>query len=524
MFETAELGQKIPKREFRDREVALWESLVQAQREIRDYAGFEVMIDFAGVRGAGKLSMINLLNKWMDARWIVTQAYGEPTDDERLRPEYWRFWRDLPAKGRIGLYLSGRYSRPLIDYVYGTITELEFRKRLDRIVAFERMLADDGTLILKFWMHLSRDLQKKRLKALENDPLEQWRVTETDWKHWKLYDSFIAAAELLISHTSTGYAPWHIVEGQDFCYRSLKVGEIVRNAMANHLEASRLNDRFFGERQDRMQQDECLSGPTGQTGETGEAGETGELADSEKNRRVVTVLDTLRTSKRLSKKDYKNAMKKYAGELHTLQHQALSKGISTILVFEGPDAAGKGGIIRRLTSGLDALNYKVAAFGAPTDEEASQHYLWRFWRWLPPAGRMTIFDRSWYGRVLVERVEGFATESEWRRAYGEINDFEAQLIEHRIVLLKFWIHVTKDEQLARFKAREETPHKRWKLNDEDWRNRSKWEQYELAVHDMIQQTSTAVAPWLMVEGNCKLYSRAKVMETVCQSLAAAVAA
>jgi len=513
MFETAELGQKISKREFRDREVALWEDLLQIQRELRTYGGFEVIIDFAGVHGAGKLSMINLLNKWMDARWIVTQAYGELTSDERQRPDYWRFWRDLPPKGQIGLYLSGRYSRPLIDYVYGKITEPEFKNRVDRIVAFERMLADDGALILKFWMHLSRAAQKKRLKTLENDPLEQWRVTETDWKNWKLYNKFITATEFLIAHTSTGYAPWHIVEGQDYGYRSLRVGEIVRDTIKNHLEATQMQDKFRSEHQDPIPHDQFANAS---------AAVIDELTTAEKDRHLVTVLDTLSVSKGLSKKDYKHSMKRYAGELYALQRKALANKISTILVFEGPDAAGKGGIIRRLTSGLDALNYKVVAFGAPTEEERHHHYLWRFWKCLPAAGRMTIFDRSWYGRVLVERVEGFATEAEWRRAYAEINDFEAQLIEHGIVLLKFWIHVTKEEQLARFKAREETPHKRWKLNAEDWRNRNKWEEYELAVQDMVQQTSTTGAPWQMIEGSSKLYSRTKVMETVCKSLAAAV--
>ena len=173
------------------------------------------------------------------------------------------------------------------------------------------------------------------------------------------------------------------------------------------------------------------------------------------------------------------------------------------LIFEGPDAAGKGGIIRRLVNSLDAVDYKIAAFGAPTDEELRHHYLWRFWKHLPAAGRMTIFDRSWYGRVLVERVEGFAEEDEWKRAYAEINDFESQLIEHGIVLMKFWINVTQEEQLKRFTARKETPRKRWKLNDEDWRNRNNWDQYNLSVHDMVQKTSTAIAPWNIIEG--KLY-------------------
>jgi polyphosphate kinase 2 (PPK2 family) len=187
-------------------------------------------------------------------------------------------------------------------------------------------------------------------------------------------------------------------------------------------------------------------------------------------------------------------------------------------VFEGPDAAGKGGTVRRITAALEAPNYQELPFAGPTDEESAQHYLWRFWRHLSRAGRFTIFDRSWYGRVLVERVEGYASEADWSRAYAELNDFEAQLIDHGIVLMKYWIHVTQDEQLARFRAREETPHKQWKLTDEDWRNREKWPLYEAAVNDMVQYTSTRVAPWILVENDDKAFGRIKVLKTLCKQL------
>ena len=513
MFETAELGQKVSKREFKERELPLWEQLVKIQRDLLEYKGFQTIIDFAGVTGAGKRTTINLLNKWMDSRWIVTRAYAEPSQEERARPEYWRFWRNLPRRGEIGLYLSGRYSRPLLDFVYQTITEGEFEERLDRINAFERTLADDGALIIKFWMHLGHKAQERRLKSLEKDPLESWHVTENDWKHWQLYERFVAAAEHLIQHTSKGNAPWHIVEGQDYCYRSLQVGELIRDAIAGHLDWSRLDNKLRRELIGRGKVDrESVGVDT----------DTDESSNSDSERPIVTILDSLDASKRLGKSDYKRAMKTHASKLNALHREALSKEISTILVFEGPDAAGKGGIIRRLTSVLDAPNYNVMAVAAPTDEELRHHYLWRFWRYLPRAGHMTIFDRSWYGRVLVERVESFATPAEWARAYSEITDFEKQLIAHGIVLSKFWIDVTKDEQLARFDARKESPHKRWKLTDEDWRNRNNWQEYALAAHDMIQKTSTVSMPWTIIEGNDKLYARAKVMQNVCDALQVAV--
>lgn len=492
MFESAELGQQVSKQAFARRQPILWEELLDIQRELRDRAEFPVIIDFAGVQGAGKGTSINLLNKWMDPRWIVTRAYGDATQEELERPEFWRFWRDLPDKGEIGLYLSGRYSRPMLDFVYGRIDSATYDENLARINAFERTLADDGALILKFWMHLDERAQQKRLKKLEEDPLTRWRVTERDWEHWGMYDTFITAAEQLISQTNMSHAPWHIVDGQNRNYRSLRVGELVRDAIARHLDHGRAAQAAIAQQ---------------------EPGGSGARA---------TIFDSLDMTRNLRKGEYKRKMKKLSGRINQLHRRALENGRATILVFEGPDAAGKGGVIRRLVSALDARNYDVVGIAAPSDEEAAKNYLWRFWRHLPRAGRMTVFDRSWYGRVLVERVEGFAAPDEWGRAYEEICEFEKRLSDHGVLLMKFWITTTKDEQLRRFEARENTPHKRWKLTDEDWRNRERWDHYIVAAHDMIEKTSTAVAPWNIVEGNDKLYARAKTMELVCEQLEAAL--
>ena len=232
------------------------------------------------------------------------------------------------------------------------------------------------------------------------------------------------------------------------------------------------------------------------------------------------MLSELKMTRTLGKADYQRTLLELQAQLHLLHLRAKDRGVSSILVFEGPDAAGKGGAIRRIQEGLEPRNYQVHGIAAPTDEELAQHYLWRFWRHLSPAGQVTVFDRSWYGRVLVERIEGFASEDEWRRAYAEINDFESQLIEHGIVLVKYWVHITKKEQLARFKLREKTPHKRWKLTEEDWRNRDKWDLYEAAVNDMVQFTSTSKAPWHLIEGNDKRFARIKVLEILCRRLAA----
>jgi polyphosphate:AMP phosphotransferase len=515
MFETAELGNKISKTEYKKRVPVLRRELLDLQRELRDATGFPVIIVFGGVDGAGKAQTINLLNEWMDPRWLVTRAYVEPSEEERERPEYWRFWRDLPPKGRIGLFLSSWYSQPLLGRAYAEIDLGEFDQRLERIVAFENALADDGAVVLKFWMHLSRDAQKKRLKSLQKDALTSWRVTERHWKHWKMYEQFEEAAERIVMHTSTGKATWHIVEGEDHNYRSLTVGAIIRDAIRKQIETFRLEQEVKARLQNSVAAAPAAVAPRdqGTADEKPDAGGAGAKPVT-----PLTVLNALDMSKCLGKNEYAEQLKKYQATLNLLHRKALRKKVSTILVFEGPDAGGKGGAIRRITAALDARNFQVIPIAAPTDEEALHHYLWRFWRHLSRTGRVTIFDRSWYGRVLVERVEGFATEDEWLRAYAEIIDFEEQLIDHGIVLVKYWLHITKDEQLARFKAREQTPYKRWKLTDEDWRNREKWDDYAMATNDMVQHTSTLHAPWTLIEGNDKRYARIRVIRTLCKSL------
>ena len=513
MFRTAELGQKVSKSEFNKREPLLRQELLQAQANLRVCNKFPVIIVFAGVDGGGKGDTVNILNEWMDPRWLITRAYDKPSDEERERPEYWRFWRDLPPEGHIGLFLSSWYSQPILRRVHEKDDEAVFDDRLDRILAFEQALADDGALILKFWMHLSRDAQKRRLTKLEKDPLTSWRVTHQDWDHWQIYDRFESAAERTIMRTSTGHAGWTIVEGVDPCFRSLTVGEIIRNEITKHIDetcrkALLLEELAKEEKLDTAElppQDEVTAEPDAPT-----------LSALKR----ATVLSSMDMSQHLVKADYKKQLKQCQARLNQLHRKALKKKISTILMFEGPDAAGKGGAIRRVTAALDARHYRVLPIAAPTDEERAHHYLWRFWRHLSRAGRINIFDRSWYGRVLVERVEGFASEEEWKRAFAEINEFEEQLTDNGILLLKYWVHISEDEQLARFKAREQTPHKRWKLTDEDWRNREKWDDYEWAVNDIVEHTSTHSAPWILVEGNDKRFARIKVISTFCDRLEA----
>ena len=364
------------------------------------------------------------------------------------------------------------------------------------------MLTDDGAVILKFWMHLGQKAQQKRLRTLEKDPLTRWRVTKRQWQNWRMYDKFVSAGERVLQRTSTVGAPWAIVEGLDEAYRSLTVAKSIRDGIRSALADGR------GLRETPK--------PARQATATKQRVRRAAAA------RPSTILNSLDMSQAVSKKAFTAELEKYQGRLNLLHRKAKDKGLSTILVFEGWDAAGKGGAIRRLTAALDARSYQVIPIAAPTDEERAHHYLWRFWRHLPRAGRVTIFDRSWYGRVLVERVEGFATEAEWRRAYSEINEFEDELVDHGVVLIKFWVHITQEEQLRRFKEREGAQYKKWKLTDEDWRNRQKWSDYESAVNEMVERTSTGVAPWTLVEGNDKYFARLKVLKTACRSIARAI--
>jgi polyphosphate kinase 2 (PPK2 family) len=521
MFEAAELGSSVEKAQYKARVPRLRAELLAAQQALRQDARVPVVVLFAGVDTAGKGETVNTLSEWMDPRWLVARAYGPASDEERERPRFWRYWRDLPPKGRIGLFLSAWYSDPVLQRVRREISIEEFDAQLDEIAAFEKALTDDGTVFVKFWMHLDKKAQRKRLRSFEKDPLTRWRVTREQWKNWRMYGRFIAAAERAIRRTSTGQAPWLIVEGLDERYRNLTVAVALRDAIREALARSERETAAIIDVE--APSTEASAPARRRRGARAAANDTAAAVDPveqvlERVARERSVLDQLDLSLALNKKVFQAELAKLQARLHLLERKALNRGISTIVVFEGWDAAGKGGAIRRITAALDARWYQVIPIAAPTDEERAQHYLWRFWRHLSRAGRLTIYDRSWYGRVLVERVEGFARRAEWMRAFTEINQFEEQIIDRGFVVLKYWIHISPEEQLRRFKQREKEAHKRWKITDEDWRNRKKWGDYEAAVTDMVARTSTSQAPWTIVEGNDKYHARIKVLDVLCDRL------
>ena len=491
MFEAAEIGRTLSKEDF-DRELpALREELLAAQAELRK-ADFPVIIVIGGVDGAGKGETVNTLLEWLDPRYVETFALGAATDEERERPPYWRFWRALPPRGKIGVFFGGWHSAPIIEKAYRTIKTAEFDRQLAEVVSFEDLLVADGAVLLKFWMHLSKKRQRKRLRSLEEDPRTRWRVTALDWEHFAIYDRFAKISAHALRRTSTVAAPWTVIEASDRRYQTITVGRMLRDALRRQLAARA-----------------ARPAPVPPV-----------IVPAASGAASATILSVLDLSQTVDDHAYRERLEVAQGRLNRAARRATKKGLASVIVYEGVDAAGKGGNIRRVTGALDARMYRIVPIAAPSEDERRKPYLWRFWQHLPRRGRMTIFDRSWYGRVLVERVEGFCTPHDWQRAYSEINDFEEQLTRAGVVLVKLWLHIDQDEQLRRFEERGQIGFKQFKITDEDWRNRSRWPLYEAAVNDMVERTSTEVAPWTLVEANCKRFARLKTLDTIATALEA----
>lgn len=493
MFESAELGHQLSKEQYKKEEPALRLALQSAQHALIAQAKFPVIVLISGLDGSGKGETINQLYEWMDPRYLSTLAFSPPTDEERERPAMWRYWRALPPKGRVGIFSGSWYSSPIHDSVMKTMSRAELDQRLDAVNRFEAMLVNEEALVLKFWFHLSKDAQKKRLQKLQNDPATSWRVDKKSWERTKTYDQFQRIAGHVLRSSSTPWAPWNIIEAADDRYRHLAVGKMMLEAIEKKIKTN-LDQHYPVAKQLNLRVDK------------------------------VDVLSSLTLDQKMSKAHYEAQLASAQRELWEVLHSEAfrKKNSSVVVVFEGADAAGKGGAIRRIIAAMDARNYQIVPVAAPTDEERAHPYLWRFWRHLPRRGRFTLFDRSWYGRVLVERIENFCTEADWLRAYSEINDFEQDMVEHGTLVVKFWLQISKEEQLKRFKEREKIDFKQYKITDEDWRNREKWEDYHQAICDMVDRTSTGHAPWTMVEANNKYYARVKILKTLVKRLKTAL--
>jgi len=489
MFETAEIGHRVPDADYEEQVPEVRERLLELQYDLLESKRVALVVVVAGVDGAGKGDTINLMQSWFDPRHVRVHGIGAPTEEERELPEFARYWRRLPARGKTAVFMGSWYTKPILDRVRKRTKNTHLDTSMEHIRHFERMLTYERVVLVKLWFHLSKDEQRQRLTRLEGDKKTRWRVTKTDWEHFELYDRFRKVCSRALRETSSDYAPWLVVSGADANYRQLTVARALIAAL------------------------ERATSSSAATPAPPPVPPTPPEVDGR------TILDTLDLSKSVKKKKYRSRLEELQGQLALLTRDpAFRKERALVAVFEGADAAGKGGAIRRAVAGLDARAYYIVPVAAPTDEEKARPYLWRFWRWLPRRGRVAIFDRSWYGRVLVERVEGFAPPADWMRAYSEINEFEEQLVDHGIRVAKLWLHIDPDEQLRRFREREETGFKRFKITEEDWRNREKATEYHAAINDMIERTSTELAPWTLVEANDKRHARLKVLETLIETL------
>ncbi len=490
MLELIDLSKRISKEAYKEVFPELEIRVGECQRAARA-SGVPVVIVFEGWDAAGKGNLINRLTQALDPRGFKVHAICAPNEAEQHYPWMWRFWRDLPGAGKFALFDRSWYGRVLVERVDGLAPKRQWKQAFEEIRQFERQLADAGMVLIKLWLHIDQKEQKQRFGRLEKDPATAWKVGKSEWRQHREYEKWLEAVEEMLERTSAAHAPWTVVEATQGRFARVKVFETLAQRIQEELDR-----RASRPQAAPKPMPEPAASPT----------------------KEQTILDRADLSLSLDRGEYEDELEKLQERLFRLEHELFLARVPAVILYEGWDAAGKGGNIKRLTRGLDPRGYEVVPVGVPTTEEKAHHYLWRFWRDLPKAGHITIFDRSWYGRVLVERVEGFCLEDQWRRAYREINEFERQLADFGTVVVKFWLQIDRQEQLRRFEARQEHPYKQWKITDEDWRNREKWNRYELAVVDVLQRTSTTYAPWTILEANCKLHARIKALRTVAEAL------
>ncbi len=510
MLEKVDLTKKVSKEEYKAKMPQLEARLGRLQRECKSL-GIPVLIVFEGFGAAGKGLQIGRLIQSMDPRGFEVHTIKNETEEERMHPFMWRFWTKTPARGRIAVFDGSWYRRVLIDRFEKRTKNKELPAVFHSINSFEEQLADDGNLIIKLFLDIDRKEQKKRFEKLEKNKETAWRVSQGDRERNARYDEYAAMMEDMLFQTDTDYAPWTIIESMDRRFATLKIYTTVIKAMADQIEKVQRQKEKKAAGRDEKAEDR-------QASEDGLIREIAKAADDEMRELQVSILSKADLTLSYTREEYKEKLDGLQKKIQKQHGELYRRRIPVVLGFEGWDAGGKGGAIKRLTEKMDARGYVVNPTASPNDIEKAHHYLWRFWRAMPKDGHVAIFDRTWYGRVMVERIEGFCTTEEWKRAYKEINDMEKDLYDAGAIVIKFWMHIDKDEQERRFKERQENPEKQWKITDEDWRNREKWDQYEDAVNEMLMRTSTDYAPWVVVEGNDKYYARVKVLQTVVDAI------
>ena len=470
--------------ELEERLEAAKQKLRQQQMLIKDRK-LPVFVLFEGWGTAGKGSILGKLILNIDPRFFKVATMDIPTEEEKRKPFLYRYFVKIPEAGKFCFLDSGWMDEVTKGCLHGSIKDKEYKKRIDSVKRFERQLTDNGYLVMKFFFQISQKEQKNRIKALEKERSTKWRVSDNDLWQNEHYDKCLKTYDQYLNDTNASTSPWYIVDAQNRKWALLQVLETLVNGIDTALQNS------------------AMAVPLLQN-----------VFPLEK----IPKLSELPLDKVIEEDAYKQELKELQEKLRGLHNELYRKKIPVIIAYEGWDAAGKGGNIKRITGALDPRGYEVHPIASPEPHEKARHYLWRFWNRLPKTGHVAIFDRTWYGRGVVGRLEGFCNENDWKRAYNEINEFEKELSDWGAVIIKFWVQIDKDVQLARFTDRQNTPEKQWKITDEDWRNREKWDQYEDAVNEMIKKTNTSYAPWHVLESNDKKYARIKALKIVIKEL------
>lgn len=472
--------------ELKQRLKAAEEKLSQQQMKLKEKR-LPVLVLIEGWGAAGKGSAIGQIIKNIDPRFFkVFSMPSTPTEEERRRPFLYRFFEKIPEAGKFTFLDSGWMDQIMKERLDGKLDDKAYAQRVDSVKRFERGLTDNGYLVLKFFFHISKKEQESRIEALLSEKDTAWRVSEGDLWQNRHYDKCLEAFDRYLDDTNTPSAPWYIVNSKSKKFAELQVMETLCMGIETALH------------------NESLAVPL--------------LQNAFPLIKMPKLRDVPLEGKTLDEEKYKKELKELQAKLGQLHNRLYRKRVPVIIAYEGWDAAGKGGNIKRLTGALDPRGFEVHPIASPEPHEKARHYLWRFWTRLPKDGHIAIFDRTWYGRVMVERLEGFCSENDWQRAYYEMNEFEQELHNWGAVILKFWVQIDKDTQLARFTERQNTPSKQWKITDEDWRNREKWDLYEQAVDEMLQKTSTTYAPWHILESVDKKYARIKALHIVIDAL------
>ncbi|SHI81543.1 hypothetical protein [Parasporobacterium paucivorans] len=451
--------------------------LARLQREVKNL-DIPVLIMVDGWESSGKGHVIKELTRELDPRTFEVNVFRDPSKEEASRPFLWRFLDKIPPRGNMVVFERSFYYSDMNNL---KAVSKDLRKDMIEIGRIEEDLYNDEMIVLKFFLHIKEKTQRKRIEELLSDKNRSFLVTDRDKIQNKNYEAYLGHFDRILRLSDFSFSPWHVVSAQDKDAASREVMGTAIGAIKEGIE------RIVRHRADQS-------------------------AYERRYEPEQKPLDKISLNQAVQEEEYEKRLEKLQKEASELLYELYTKKIPCVVVFEGMDAAGKGGAVKRLTRMMDPRSYKVIPISAPNEMERQYHYLWRFNKRLPRLGNLAIFDRSWYGRVLVERIEGYTSVRRWDAAYEEINGFEKQMHHAGAIVQKFFLYIDKEEQLKRFTERQIAADKMYKITEEDWRNREKWDSYLEAMNEMLVRTDTDHAPWIILSGQDKKYARIRVLE------------